>query len=365
MNKLIKNYKKFFLSLNLDDRAIFILTIITPLFVALFIPLRLITGEYSLVATNSAIVVAMASIHALYLKRQYKLARSIFFSFFCIIIVVIVYLKGHQQLSWVYTAMAVLFFSMKPRNAFLINLIILSIICVLIYDEVSFARFMQDAFSILSLITLVFLLSETSQKRNKVAYEIARTNEIAAMNDPLTGVGNRRAFDVMFDKFTHPSARLREDSLILIDVDHFKSINDTYGHDIGDTVLRWAASVMKSHARSGELIYRIGGEEFAILMEDTPASEARAFAERIRSFFENTTVECIAECGDEKNITISVGISNCKTDNKKTWYKSADKALYAAKSSGRNKIVVLNNDSSVNAGGVSDDKARRMRRGSV
>lgn len=365
MKKLINNYKKFFLSLNLDDRAIFILTIITPLFVVLFIPLRLVTGEYSLVITNSTIVVAMAAIHVLYLKRLYKLARNIFFSFFCIIIVVLIYLKGHQQLSWVYTAMAVLFFSMKPRNAFLINLVILCVICLLIYDEVNFARFMQDTFSILSLITLVFLLSETSQKRNRVAYEIARTNEIAAMNDPLTGVGNRRAFDVMFDKFNLPGARAREDSLILIDVDHFKSINDTYGHDTGDTVLRWVASVMKSQARGGELIYRIGGEEFAILMEDTPASEARVFAERIRSFFENTTVECIAECGDEKNVTISAGISSCKTDNKKTWYKSADKALYAAKSSGRNKIVVLNNDSSVNTGGVSDDKTRRMRRGSI
>ncbi len=365
MRRLINRYRKFFVSLNLDDRAIFILTIITPLIVGLFIPLRLSTGEYSLVATNTTIMVAMGTIHLLYLNRLYKLARATFFSFFCIIIVAIVYLKGHQQLSWVYTAMAVLFFSMKPRNAFLINLGILSIICVLIHDEVSFARFMQDALSILSLITLVFLLSETSQKRSEVAYEIARTNEIAAMNDPLTGVGNRRAFDVMFDKFSLHS-RPEENSLILIDVDHFKSINDTYGHDIGDSVLRWIASVMKAHARSGELIYRIGGEEFAILMEGTTTNEARAFAERIRVFFETTIVDCIAEYGDRINITISVGISNCTTTNKKAWYKSADRALYVAKSSGRNKVVVLNNDDSyVNTGGIPDDKTRRIRRSSL
>lgn len=365
MKKLLHKYKRFFLSLNLDDRAIFILTIITPVFVGVFIPLRWTTGEYSLVATNSTIVLVMIGIHLLYLFGLSKVGRPVFFSFFCIIILVIVYLKGHQQLSWVYTSMAVLYFAMKPRYAFLINLVILSVICLLVYDELDTTRFLQDTFSILSLITLVFLLSETSYRRNRAAFEIARTNEIAAMNDPLTGVGNRRAFDMMLDKFADAGTDSSVTTLILMDIDYFKSINDTYGHDAGDSVLRWVASVLKSHARSGELIYRIGGEEFAVLMENTSAEDAGAFAERIRTFFEQTGLDCLNDRDARRHLTVSVGISSCKKQSKKTWYKNADRALYTAKSMGRNRVVIAESESLTKTGGIVDDKAYRVQGGKV
>lgn len=164
-----------------------------------------------------------------------------------------------------------------------------------------------------------------------------------ATKDYLTGLNNLRQFNDSFNKVSNLTIRRGEDlSALLIDVDHFKNINDTYGHDAGDTILKGIARIFLDTCRDYDVISRMGGEEFSILLLNCSKFKAFKIAERIRKKAENTDFYI----SDNKaiKITISVGISSypeltSKIDN---LLKDADVALYEAKNSGRNKVVILN-----------------------
>ena len=131
---------------------------------------------------------------------------------------------------------------------------------------------------------------------------------------------------------------------MMLDIDFFKSINDTYGHATGDKVLKTVANVIKDKLREYDIPSRYGGEEFCILLPQTNIEEASIVAERLRSADETKAIETLKEKEDSnKNIsvTISIGLSQLKeTDMAEDLYKRADKALYEAKETGRNKVVV-------------------------
>lgn len=153
--------------------------------------------------------------------------------------------------------------------------------------------------------------------------------------DPLTGLANRRAFDeFLLHAFARAQRYARKLSLLTIDVDHFKSYNDTYGHPAGDEVLKVIARMFAAAARDTDLVARTGGEEFAIVLPETEAPGARALAERVR--------EEIASCHQfRRPITVSIGLAmlsdRCSTVS--MLVKEADAALYSAKRAGRNCVV--------------------------
>jgi diguanylate cyclase (GGDEF)-like protein len=153
-----------------------------------------------------------------------------------------------------------------------------------------------------------------------------------ASSDPLTGIANRRVF---YERLSAEVARAhryrRHLSLALMDLDHFKAVNDLHGHQAGDRVLVLFAQRLKAHSREGELVARIGGEEFAWLMPETDQHGAYAAAERVRNAIESTPFE------DAGRVTLSAGV--CSTENARdadTLVRDADRALYWAKGSGRN-----------------------------
>jgi len=162
--------------------------------------------------------------------------------------------------------------------------------------------------------------------------------EAQARTDMLTDLNNRRAFFEKGSQLLNQAARFNHAlSFIMLDVDHFKHINDTFGHVIGDSVLLSLAQVLRSMAREVDVVGRIGGEEFAIILPETDISNAATFAERLRTFVENTSVNSAK--GDIK-ITASFGIAsiaNCDMSLDKLISK-ADEALYRAKQNGRNRI---------------------------
>ena len=156
-----------------------------------------------------------------------------------------------------------------------------------------------------------------------------------SQTDPLTSLRNRRAFDARLEEeFLHARRYERPLSLAIIDVDHFKSINDEHGHDAGDAVLRGVAKIIGGGTRQTDFVARIGGEEFAILLPETPLFEALQFAEKVRS---SIAAQDIAG----HHVTISIGIANIPhsgVPEMRYLFNAADQALYRAKNRGRNRV---------------------------
>lgn len=163
--------------------------------------------------------------------------------------------------------------------------------------------------------------------------------ERMATTDGLTGLVNHRHFQELFDNHLARAERyFRKLSLVMLDIDHFKSINDTYGHPVGDQVLKKVAAQLGQNARKTDDVARYGGEEFAVLLDETGLKGAVQIAERIRSTV--AAVELRAENG-LFNCTISAGVATYPDDakTKAALIDAADKALYEAKRRGRNQVV--------------------------
>ncbi|MEL6544445.1 MAG: GGDEF domain-containing protein, partial [Myxococcota bacterium] len=158
--------------------------------------------------------------------------------------------------------------------------------------------------------------------------------------DGLTGLTNHRQFQLAFDEMLARSQRYgRKMSLILTDIDHFKSINDTYGHPVGDLVLKRVARLLEEGARKTDVVARYGGEEFAVLMEETDTDDAYSIAERIR---ESIQAETFRSENGSFQCTLSLGVTTYPEDGatKAEIIERADQNLYEAKHGGRNRTVV-------------------------
>lgn len=167
-----------------------------------------------------------------------------------------------------------------------------------------------------------------------------RALELAAYKDPLTGVGNRAALeDALHREIELARRKGRPLTLLSADLDHFKRINDEYGHSTGDAVLQAAAGRIRSATRGSDLLFRYGGEEFVALLADTDATSATIVAERIRRAMADRPV---AYEGREMNVTVSLGVATHEPpDDAKRLFDKADVALYTAKRGGRNRVEVF------------------------
>lgn len=164
--------------------------------------------------------------------------------------------------------------------------------------------------------------------------------ELISRVDGLTGLYNRRYWEEQFSlEYKRSKRNDAPASVMMLDIDHFKNINDTYGHPAGDQVIKSLAQIIKKSIRETDIAGRYGGEEFAIILPDTVASNARMVGERIRRLAEAYTVE---HEGVEMKVTVSVGITEFHSSFKDhmSWLEKADQALYKAKEAGRNRIQI-------------------------
>jgi len=161
-----------------------------------------------------------------------------------------------------------------------------------------------------------------------------------ALIDPLTGLQNRRSlFELGRIEFSRAQRMNRPFCCMMLDLDHFKQINDNYGHPMGDQVLQEFAKRCKNSVREIDLIGRYGGEELLIFLPETDSETAMQVAERLRASIEETSMEVSSK---EVNVTVSIGVSR-KDENTlqlETLIARADQALYIAKHKGRNRIVI-------------------------
>ena len=173
-----------------------------------------------------------------------------------------------------------------------------------------------------------------------LSFESAQRLSEEAKTDPLTGLLNRRYMVLILKDVIELSSITEQPfSIALIDIDNFKRINDTYGHLVGDCVLRKLAELLKNNFRKGDYIFRYGGEEFLVVMPSTGLKEALAAVERLRRVVEKHTFVCGCK---EIRTTISIGLCSEVPKNPKNVYEyimCADKKLYEAKKLGRNRVV--------------------------
>jgi len=161
------------------------------------------------------------------------------------------------------------------------------------------------------------------------------------LTDPLTGLYNRRGLSVTLDTW---QVRQQVFSIVALDIDHFKNINDLYGHDIGDQVIKHVAQLMRESSRSGDVLCRHGGEEFLMLLPGVCLDDARLVAERLRLRMQMAEMPSI-----DTTVTISLGVAQWRPlsdDSVEQALKMADQALYSAKQQGRNQVVVARRRSS-------------------
>ena len=183
---------------------------------------------------------------------------------------------------------------------------------------------------------------------NALAHD--RLQRLAAL-DPLTGVYNRRfGLARLHEEF---SRALRSNSpvgLLLIDIDHFKSVNDTYGHLVGDRLLTMVAGVVGSVLREGDILIRYGGEEFLTILPAAACEDLRTIGERVRRAVEESTLN---DGSQSIKVTISIGgvaFPNQNVDGEESLVELADAALYTAKQSGRNRVQIANEEPALRAG---------------
>ncbi len=178
-------------------------------------------------------------------------------------------------------------------------------------------------------------LSETEGKLEKLSQKIEH-HATEARTDVLTGLANRRAFG---EEVARCQANFRNSdlgfSLLMIDIDRFKQVNDVHGHPFGDEVLRGVGAILRDNMRVRDIVTRYGGEEFAILMPGTDLADARRAAESLREFIEKTRFEF---GGKSLSLTVSLGVAEIQPfEDVPELLKRADQAMYAAKNAGRNR----------------------------
>lgn len=185
-----------------------------------------------------------------------------------------------------------------------------------------------------------------------MSHDITRQKELEtalehqAFYDPLIGAANRGYFETLLEQEVRRALRYQHPcSLLLLDIDHFKRINDTFGHEVDDEVLRCLVHALEGRLRETDVLGRWGGEEFVVLLPGADAERARHVAEKLREAVAGASFPRVGQ------VTISLGVAEYQVGEPiKDWMKRADEAMYAAKDGGRNRVVRLSGDDSSESG---------------
>lgn len=311
------------------EKMLLVLCAFAVIAISPFIYMRWIDGD-TVMALIDAFIVLVMSVFFVFFYRNKKvaIAKIIFASFLAIVIVVTVDLRGQPHLYWLYPAMIAFYYILSARAAGVICFIAITCIAIIIFKSTS----------ALELLTITFTLSLTAGFAYVIFNNHSKTNQklaLLASVDPLTSSGNRRALNKKLVKVLADQERAASDiSLFLLDVDHFKKVNDNYGHAKGDQVLIELVELIKSHTRALDSLYRYGGEEFIVLPLSVNLLAAKVIAEKLRKKVAETTFS------NGILVTISIGVAQYRAEETaESWISRADTALYLAKNGGRNQVV--------------------------
>jgi len=333
-------------------RRIYLLNMFTLVGLFFLFPLGLLALYNSMFSLAFVLIIAsfMLSVNFIFLKltHNYRHASYTISTLFFFLMVYLVYTGGVEKTGplWIYALpMIIMFLLGFKRGLIILSLYLLFLIAILYgLDNSHMPVHYSHIFKlriILSFIVIMFLASVYEFIREKTYHDmidLRTTLENTSKQDPLTGLYNRRAYNENLQHL-HNS----EGTILMCDIDHFKKINDYFGHYIGDMVLIQVAKCIQDNIRNEDLAIRWGGEEFLIFLPGSSQDNGYIVSEKLRKSIENLSIRN----GDGAliKITISIGVSVVNhTTPLSTAIRHADKAMYIAKNSGRNKTSVYSQD---------------------
>lgn len=296
---------------------------IAPFAVCRFIGQEWLIGFVDTFIVTTMILLGLFAWH----KKRIRLASILLSICSMAGLFMVVHLGGPSLIYWAYPVMATVFFLLTQREAVIIDLLAMAVLASAIWPHMSIMEFAGVMVNMVLIIVFAYIFANrTRHQRQQLA--------LLATEDSLTGAGNRRAFDAKLNEILATNQRKRQPvSLLVIDLDLFKSINDKYGHETGDQILCQITNIIQERIRVSDGLYRIGGEEFVVIAMGANLSAGTRRAEQLRVLVEESALLA------DRSVTISVGVAEInKGETGAECLKRADAALYEAKGAGRNTI---------------------------
>lgn len=277
-------------------------------------------------------VAAVALLMALYVwySRKAERAGQVTAVFCLVVVVTVVYLFGIEMLFWAYPGTIATFFLLRtPGTALRLNVVA---IAILVPRVLELGPWTDSLTYMITLLASNFLALTFADHMHRSRARL----RLMAERDALTGARNRYALDPMLrvalDKMVQHETPA---SLMVVDVDRFKRVNDDFGHEVGDRVLKHVTQTLINSTRTSDDVFRYGGEELVILANGAAGEAAGQVAEKLRQQIEETAFEGVGR------LTISIGVTEAlASDTASTWFARADQCMYQAKRAGRNRVVL-------------------------
>lgn len=334
MSDYFKKNDDFFSDTNMNQRStlevmLLVSSALAAVLLSPFVYLRYTNDDFIVAAIDAFIILLLVIFFVfVYFTRKVDIAKTALAILLTIAILTVVIIRGESHLYWIYPAIIAFYYMLNERAAGIICLFGITVIALRVYPELSLLDFSTVITSLLLTSFLAYIIFSNYRKTNDKLLLLATI-------DPLTSAGNRRALNNKLERILADQQREASNvSLMLLDLDHFKKINDNYGHANGDRVLKELVQLIKSETRALDALYRYGGEEFIILPLKVNLQAAKHAAENLRQAIFKT------KFADNLSITVSIGVAQYRAlESAESWISRADAALYVAKKAGRNRVM--------------------------
>ena len=294
--------------------------------IAPFAVVRAMNGDWLAAAVDFLLMIGIVILGVVVYRTRKVRHAALTISVLCVGgVVATVYFTGPQQVYWAYPAMMAIFYLVRPLEAVLLSLTMIAILMPRFLPTVDSLETTTVFITIVVMSAFGYAFSVVTNRQREALINLAT-------KDPLTGAGNRRALDAKLAEVV--AKRKRQPltaSLIMLDLDHFKSVNDSHGHATGDEILKSLTEIINLRIRITDSLFRIGGEEFVVVLDGMNLERAEHLAEQLRTLVEAN------ELVPNHGVTISLGVAELRSGEAgRAWLNRADAAMYDAKRRGRN-----------------------------
>ncbi len=311
------------------DRIMYTIAIAAVVFLVPFSVNAFVQGNPGLgIGILCGVLVLGVDAVAIYLKKSPPIPMILLLVPMTVATGISLKVQGFWGALWSYPTVLLFTFALTRRMANVCSVLLLLGISSLVYYYIGLAYTIRFSMT----LTLTIILANIVLS---IIGDLHRRLLAQATVDPLTGAFNRRHMERCVGEAIERQRRTTAPaSVLLIDIDHFKRINDQLGHATGDSVLTAIVSLIRKRARKLDLLFRIGGEEFMLLLPDTREADAQALAEQLCTSIAGSALL------EGRQVTASIGVSELRpAESLDSWMKRADDAMYAAKKAGRNRVV--------------------------